>query len=121
MLQYQFVYYIPNVVVQITTVAFLTQANPSLQYITTPIATAVASAQSLRITRKLWKLATSKHAQTVLYHRLRLRQAEYARYQKLLRLQVILWKHVDDIRRLQILGIEKWVRNRYDFDGRGRT
>ena len=52
----KFVYYIPNVLVQITTLVFLAQDNLLLRYVITPTATAVASAQSLRITRKIWKI-----------------------------------------------------------------
>ena len=52
----QFVYYIPNVVTQVVTLVFLGQHQHFLKYITTPAATAVASAQALRITRKIWKL-----------------------------------------------------------------
>jgi len=38
------------------TLVFLGQHQLFLKYITTPAATAIASAQALRITRKLWKL-----------------------------------------------------------------
>lgn len=54
----QFIYYIPNVVTQVTTLVFLGQHQHFLKYITTPAATAVASAQALRITRKIWKLGS---------------------------------------------------------------
>jgi hypothetical protein len=54
------VYYIPNVIVQIATVVLITQTSTTnIQYLTTPCATAIASAQSLRITRKLWKAGNS--------------------------------------------------------------
>jgi len=55
-----FVYYVPNVIIQIITLVFLIRKFDSLQNITTPCATAVASAQSLRITRRLWKLGKSR-------------------------------------------------------------
>jgi hypothetical protein len=41
------------------TLVFLTKNIHYLQYITTSLADSIASAQSLRITRKLWKAARS--------------------------------------------------------------
>jgi hypothetical protein len=53
--RHQFIYYIPNVIIQIITLYFVVHKALYVQFITTATADAVASAQSLRITRKLWK------------------------------------------------------------------
>ncbi|KAH7350512.1 hypothetical protein BKA65DRAFT_498456 [Rhexocercosporidium sp. MPI-PUGE-AT-0058] len=51
-----FVYYVPVVFIQITTLVFVTKSNSSLRFITAAMADCISSAQALRITRSLWKL-----------------------------------------------------------------
>jgi hypothetical protein len=62
----QFVYYIPNVLVQIVTMVFLGSAKFPLQLITASSADAIASAQALRITRNLWKAGQWRQSESVL-------------------------------------------------------
>jgi hypothetical protein len=61
----QFVYYVPNVVIQIVTLVFVTSRIRYFRYATASCADAVASAQSLRITRKLWKSGSSLRNRTI--------------------------------------------------------
>jgi hypothetical protein len=51
----QFVYYIPNVAIQVINLVFITNNFSGGAYITASASDLIASAQSLRITRNLWK------------------------------------------------------------------
>jgi hypothetical protein len=55
MLRVQFIYYIPNVAIQIINLIFITHSFSGGAYITASASDIIASAQSLRITRNLWK------------------------------------------------------------------
>ncbi|KAH6716946.1 hypothetical protein DL95DRAFT_527217 [Leptodontidium sp. 2 PMI_412] len=50
------IYYIPNVITQIATIVMTLQKGSEDQFILPPAADAVASAQALRITRRVWKI-----------------------------------------------------------------
>ncbi|PVI05741.1 hypothetical protein DM02DRAFT_623804 [Periconia macrospinosa] len=55
MLNGGFVYYIPNVIIQIATIILTQQKGSEAQFLLPPAADGVASAQALRITRSLWR------------------------------------------------------------------
>lgn len=55
LLRMQFVYYIPNIVIQVVNLVFITNNFHWGGYLTASASDVIASAQSLRITRSLWK------------------------------------------------------------------
>ncbi|KAH7370790.1 hypothetical protein BKA65DRAFT_489241 [Rhexocercosporidium sp. MPI-PUGE-AT-0058] len=50
------IYYVPNVIMQIATIIMTLQKGSEDQFILPPAADGVASAQALRITRRMWKI-----------------------------------------------------------------